>query len=193
MSRTAHHPVGQPSESGLCYGVRLQIEVAIDRALETSSPGERGERRQHEPLHCVGGLTKADLPAKAGGKQRAEQRLGAPFGVRVPIGGALAEGLERGSATTRQPKRQCAADRSPSATWRSAGGVSFHGCVACCSALSSCSCCPQQRPLRPHFSSPPQATSDALSRAQAFAATSASGTGAHPQNQHHAPWTGATA
>jgi hypothetical protein len=37
-------------------------------------------------LNRIGRPPKAELPAKAGGKQRTEQRRGAPLGVRVPIG-----------------------------------------------------------------------------------------------------------
>jgi hypothetical protein len=64
----------------------LEIQVAVDRVLQAASPGERGERREQEPLHGVGRPAEADLAAIAGGDQCAEQRRGLALVVRVPIG-----------------------------------------------------------------------------------------------------------
>jgi hypothetical protein len=63
--------------------VRLQLEVAINRALKTPSPGEGGKSGEHKPLHGVGGLFETELRPVAGREQHTEQRRRAPFGVGV--------------------------------------------------------------------------------------------------------------
>jgi len=61
------------------------VEVSLDRGLETSSPRERGKRREEQSLSDVWRLAVADLTPIPGQKQGAEQRRGTSFGVRVPV------------------------------------------------------------------------------------------------------------
>ena len=85
-----HHLLREATEPRFGGRVRLESEVAIDCALQTPPPRKRSERREQEPLNGIGRPPKAELPAKAGGKQRTEQRRRAPLGVRMPIGAASA-------------------------------------------------------------------------------------------------------
>lgn len=64
----------------------LGIEVAIDPSLQSPSPSKRSERWKQEPLNGSRRPPEADLPAIAGGGQRAEQRRRVPLGIGMPIG-----------------------------------------------------------------------------------------------------------
>src|SRR5215213_1352160 len=63
-----------------------RVQVALDRPVEAAPAGDGSEGGEQQPLYEIGGPAKADLTAKAGGQEGAEQWRRASVRVGVPVG-----------------------------------------------------------------------------------------------------------